>query len=544
MGVGKRLAETILTNVVVGTGRAIVNTTVNAASRAMSANQAPEITDPMEGWAQGAELAQYTYDPQNVYFGKTHPDHGVNFDAGLPVDDDRHMFLVAGNSAGKGTSFLIQNGIRWQGGAFFIDPKGEAAMTTAMRRGTRENALGTGTSVRHFIGQKVAILDPMGIVKGAAKIYRTGYNPLRDIDVKKRGWSRMVKQIANMAVMKDQGDAGAHFSESISIILCGVIERLLFEAPLNARTLVACDKVMWKPYQETDEKGYPIEGTGLLGWLQNGKKTTANFAHKAAVSMKDIGGDEWGSFRTTMARKLSWLSDEDLRDHLAQNEFSLVDVIQSGGTVYVVVDPDSMSEVKEWLRIIVRLAIGAKIAQGTNQTGLQTFFMLDEFALLGHFEVIEESAGYLREYGAKLMPIIQNIGQIKKLYTKNWETFLGNAGAIIAWGLNDLETEQYISDRLGEKWAWVEAYSENESVGFSRAGGTGTSQSKQRVPLLLRSEVHNLGAATEGNKRAFVIPAAGKPFMVERQEYFSELKGRGLYDDPKTFIPKWEHDNG
>lgn len=539
MSIGKNIAQALI----MGAGRLAIN----SASRAMTAAPAPELTDPMEGWAQGEELAQYAYDPSSVYFGKTHPDHGQSFDAALPLGDDRHMFLVAGNSAGKGTSFLIQNGIRWQGGAFFIDPKGEAAMTTAMRRGTREKAIGTGTSVRHFIGQDVAILDPFGLVKGAAKTYRTGYNPLRDIDVQKRGWSRMVRQVANMAVMKDQGDAGAHFSESISIILAGIIEKILHTYPHQKQTLVTCDEVIWQPYQETEKNEYgddvAIDGTGLLGWMQDAPKTTANFCHKAAVAMKDIGGDEWGSFRTTMARKLSWLQDEDLREHLAQNDFSLVDVIQSGGSVYVVVDPDTMSEVREWMRVVVRLAIGAKIAQGTNQTGLQTFFMLDEFALLGHFEVIEESAGYLRGYGAKLMPIIQNIGQIKKLYTKNWETFLGNAGAIVAWGLNDLETEQYISDRLGEKWAWEETHSQSDNVGFDGGGNAGTGRARQRRPLLLRSEVHNLGAATANNKRAFVVPASGKPFMLERQEYYRQLAGQGLFDDREQ-VKEWERKHG
>lgn len=529
MSIGKNIAQAVI----MGAGRAAIN----KAARAMKGNQEPELTDPMEGWAQGEELAQYAYDPKSVYFGKIHPDHGTNHAAGLPLGDDRHMFIVAGNGAGKGTSFLVQNCIRWQGGVVVIDPKGEAASITAMRRGTRERALKTGTSVRQFIGQQVAILDPFNNVKGAAKTYRVGYNPLRDIDIKKKGWGRQIRLLSEAAVMKDSGDAGAHFSESIAIILRGVIEKILHTYPKDKQTLVTCDEIMWKPYQERDEEGNELEGTGFLGWMQDAPETSVNFARKAAVAMDDIGGEEWGSFRTTMARKLAWLADEELRSHLGDSEFSLRDVVQSGGSVYIVVDPESMSGVKEWMRVIVRQAIGAKIAMGDKQTGLQTFFMLDEFPLLGHFEVIEESAGYLRGYGAKLMPIIQNIGQVKKHYSNNWETFLGNAGAIVAWGTNDSETEKYLAERLGSKWAWEETYSQSDNVGLDGGGSGSSSRAKHQRPLLFANELHALGARETG--RAFILPAAGKPFMVERQPYFTALAGKGLFDSPQ-FINEWE----
>lgn len=515
------ITKHIATSLIMGAGRAAIN----SAARAVRKNRAPDVTDPMEGWAMREELAQYAYDPRSVYFGNIHPDHGANFAAGLPSGDDRHMFIVAGNGAGKGTSFLVQNCIRWQGGVVVIDPKGEAAGHTAMRRGTMEAAKGTGTSVRSFLGQRVAILDPFGKVEGAAKIYRVGYNPLRDVNPKKAGWSRMVRHISNMAVMKDQGDAGAHFSESIAILLRGVIEKVMLTYPRSKQTLLTCDAILWKSRADLHE------------WMQDAPETAVNFARKAAVAIEDIGDEEWGSFRTTMARKLAWMQDEDLQRHLQQSEFSMVDLIQSGGSLYIVVDPDTMSEVAEWMRIVVRLAIGAKIAQGDKQTGLQTFFMLDEFPLLGHFEVIEKSAGYLRGYGAKLMPIIQNIGQVKKHYSTNWETFLGNAGAIVAWGTNDKETEDYIASRMGSKWAWEENYSENRNVGFDGSGGFNQSRAKHQRPLLFPNEVHTLGARETG--RAFILPAAGSPLMVERQPFYTALSGQGLFDS-REHILEWE----
>ena len=88
------------------------------------------------------------------------------------IADDRHIFIVAGNRAGKGVSLGIPNALTWGGPLFMIDPKGEAASICAMRRGSAANARGTGTQVRAFIGQEVAALDPLGQVRGPARSCR------------------------------------------------------------------------------------------------------------------------------------------------------------------------------------------------------------------------------------------------------------------------------------------------------------------------------------------------------------------------------------
>ena len=140
------------------------------------------VDDELQGFADAATLkSRYGASSSAFLLGLAHPDHEVNFPVG--IEDDRHLFIMAGSRAGKGTSIIIPNLLHWQGGVFCIDPKGENASITAMRRGTKGKAKGTGTSTRHFLGQNVAILDPMNIVRGAAKIYRVSYDPLADIDV-------------------------------------------------------------------------------------------------------------------------------------------------------------------------------------------------------------------------------------------------------------------------------------------------------------------------------------------------------------------------
>jgi len=133
---------------------------------------------------------------------------------------------------------------------------------------------------------------------------------------------------------------------------------------------------------------------------------------------------------------------------------------------------------------------------------------------------------------------------VKKLYQSNWETFLGNAGAIVAWGLNDLETEKYISDRLGSVMTWEVS----ESVGSSREPkkifasslSTNKSAALHERPVRRPNEVHE--DATRETMRAFVIPASTPPFMVLRSAYMDKAPAQ-IFDSPQ-FIREWEARHG
>lgn len=489
----------------------------------------------MAGFAEQDELTQYAYTQESFFLGNIYEDHGVHFAAGVP--GDRHVFLVAGSGAGKGRSILIQNAIRWPGPLLAIDPKGEAASVTAIRRGTPDMAAGTGTTVRRFIGQKVAILDPFGETKGPARMrYKVAYDPLSDIDMA-GDYSRHIRAVADAAITPGEGDTGAHFSESIRNLLAGLIETVkLCETDPKNHTIPYCADLLLKPRDD------------IKAYLNQCPVTPASLAVKAAGVVHEIGPNEWGSFRTTLARNIGWMTEPQTRAHMRASDFSLWRAVQEGWSIYIVLPPDQMGDFKGWLRVLVRTAINAKIALGTDQRGLQTLFQLDEFPLLGRFKIIEEAAGYLRGYGVKLAPVIQNIGQVKDHYPKNWETFLGNAGAIIAFGTNDEATERYLSNRLGKVTVHEMSFGTsggiNQQVGLFRTGSGGTNQSENiaRRERTVRhaNEIHHQFSSPTA--RGLVIPDAGKPFMIRRQNY-DAIPEPGLFDAPEH-IRAWEDQHG
>ncbi|MEM8650971.1 MAG: type IV secretory system conjugative DNA transfer family protein [Pseudomonadota bacterium] len=242
------------------------------------------------------------------------------------------------------------------------------------------------------------------------------------------------------------------------------------------------------------------------------------------------------------------MSDPRMQKHLSnESDFSLVDAIQNYWSIYLCLPPYQIPRMKRWLRMLIDVALQAKMATNHNhdKSKPNTLFMLDEFFALGKMKSIEESAAYMAGYGIKLVPVIQNIGQIKQLYDKNWETFLGNTGAIIAWGLNDLDSEQYISDRIGK----ILRYDVSTSAGSSKKSGSwfadSVSQNSSAAlverPARYPNEIHSDGARQTG--RAYVVPASGEPFMVMRAEYHVEYKNDQIFDS-EDFIEEWESAHG
>jgi len=506
-------------------GVAWVHGAVQSAEQQRAAVEAARPPDPMEGLANRLELEGHRHKPGAFYLGRVHPDHGGNFEIGIA--DDRHIFIMAGSRAGKGVSLGVQNALRWPGPLLMIDPKGEAASISAMRRGTAEGAQGTGTSVRRFLGQKVAILDPFKETKGPARRYQIAYNPLSDIKMEVGGGVRQIRSAASAIIVPEEGN-GAHFSENADTIICGVIEAVKLTEEPGKQTLVRCREILMSSFEE------------LLSYLEN-VTTRAGLAREAFALIDDVGAEEWGSFKSTLSRNLKWLAEPDMQDHLQASTFSLWQAVQAGWSIFIVLPPDLIASNRSWLRLIVRTALSAKMALGTNQKGPQTLFFLDEFPALGAVKAIEDSAGFMAGYGIKLVPIIQNIGQLQNLYAKNWETFLGNAGAIIAFGLNDKGSETYVADRLGKIMVYETSATNN--AGFSGGGfssGQSTSAGWRERPIRFPNQIR-VEAARE-TMRAFVVPASGHGFTIERAPYM-ETEDLSVFDSP-DFIGQWERRYG
>ena len=94
-------------------------------------------------------------------------------------------------------------------------------------------------------------------------------------------------------------------------------------------------------------------------------------------------------------------------------------------------------------------------------------FALDEASGLGHMTALDDALDKYRGYGVRLQFYFQSVSQLKKCFPNGQEqTLLSNVSQVF-FGVNDLPTAEYVSNRLGESTIVVSS------------GGTGTGTSHQ-----------------------------------------------------------------
>lgn len=500
--------------------------------------------EKIPSFACGPELIARNWTPESFYLGRALPEFsgGHSFDVG--INDDRAVFIMAGARSGKGSGLLINNLLSWPGGTFCIDPKGELASITALRRGRGERAKGSGTTVRHFLGQFVAALDPFGEVKGPARLCRERYNPLDDIHPGSASFVSDINAVAGAIVVPEKG-ANSYFSDMARILLSGAFEAgLTLGRASDLPAIAAMVRGSWAEFQSLlEDCGGPLSRAAL----------------GAVEKFKD--SREGNAVYTTLSRNLSWLDEPRMSRYLQGSGFSLIKAIQGDSSVYAVLPVEEMQQHKRWLRLMLAMAIRSKLRQGVfDKTRRHTLFVVDEMYQLGPMQEIEGGIAYLPGFGVKLVCVVQNIGQLKELYEKNWQTFLGNAGAVVAFGLVDDESAKYISDRIGDHY--IERRSRSRGTSTSKPEWTGDTgifgglpekgrdhearagtniqegeswnEQKEKV---LRPEEVTFETARE-KQRLIALMADGKPLFLERVDYFKDnsMYGPEWFENDKNIL--------
>ena len=108
-----------------------------------------------------------------------------------------------------------------------------------------------------------------------------------------------------------------------------------------------------------------------------------------------------------------------------------------------------------WLRLTVQMACLVLERMGTYpRERTPILFMMEEFATLGHMDIMERAAAYFPGFGVKLWVILQDLTQLRRHYQHgSWETFLGNAGLVQTFANGDQATLDYLAKRLEDLMA-------------------------------------------------------------------------------------------
>ncbi|MGD1923365.1 MAG: type IV secretory system conjugative DNA transfer family protein [Paracoccaceae bacterium] len=369
----------------------------------------------------------------------------------IGIDDDRHHLLVAGTRAGKTTTVLIPNLLRYPGSVIATDPKGQLASSTALHRAkpTKEGGL----------GQRVLVMDPYGTSK-LPKDQHATWNPLDLIDEQDDEALDKAAGIAEALTVRTNTE-NAHFDDSSRMWLKGLI---LFTAERHngkaTRTLITVyDYLMRGAPLERQRNVDSIPDAGDLTpfqyLLEMMRRSDAfdGVVAGAAESLLTMGDRERGSVLSTARRSMEFLERRPMRRLFASSSFNIDDLKTDpkGVSLYLCLPPQRMHDCGRFLRMMISSVLERMYEiEEEPATGHPVLAMLEEFPVLGHMPLIEQAAGYAAGFGLKLMIVIQDLTQLQRHYREGWETFIGNAGCIQAFANNDLTTLEYLSKKLGE----------------------------------------------------------------------------------------------
>jgi type IV secretion system protein VirD4 len=397
---------------------------------------------PVNYWMPPQDLLRYRYVPGQIILGK----FAGHFLGHL---DDRPMVTIAGARAGKTSTILEPNLYLYPGSMMVLDPKAELSKTAYLRS---------------MLGHNVHVLDPFG----QSGQMSACFNALAELDP--NSWT-IIDDVAAIthALIVDDGDSRSkHWTDSARALLRGII-LLTLTLPPRERHLITVRELLLLTYpplvaamkarpnssgdDEKSEEFYNKNSLGITTLLTAMSRAGDRFdGVLAATGNRFLGTPqtERGSIFSTAAAQTDFLDSLPLRQISRHSDFRLAALrADRPTTIYLCLPVGRMESHYRWMRMVVQMACTVLEQMGSYPRNRPPIlFMMEEFATLGHMEIMERAAAYFPGFGVKLWAVLQDTTQLQRYYGQSWETFLGNAGLIQCFANGDQSTLGYISSRL------------------------------------------------------------------------------------------------
>ena len=371
------------------------------------------------------------------------------------------------------------------------------------------------------------VLDGFGRCPSWTNPYQARFNPMGILLKDKARMIELAALIADALIIhSNHGDP--HWNESAQTVLEGIILNVATHPAYEGkRNLISVRRAVLGG-AEMERNGETIGGLAGLLYQMEKNKALDGFIAAIASSIVDKSEKERSGIMSTAQRHTKFLDLPPMKNVLEGDDFALSDLKTSknGVTVFLVLPTGKMGTCNRWLRMMINLALQAMEDtiipnSSLSQTGtaLPVMFLLDEFATLEKMSQIEIAAAQIAGFGAVLHVILQDLSQLEALYEKRWQTFLGNAGTIQLFSMNDLPTLKFASERLGKTSVIVQNKSQ-QSHTAKMSGATGESYQIQTEDLLSIEEAARYFSRDDPKRRQLIIRPGQDAMIIQRIKYF------------------------
>lgn len=423
----------------------------------------------------------------------------------LRYDGPGHVLTVAPTRAGKGVGAVVPNLLDHPGPVFVTDPKGENLSLTALYRA-------------RALGHDVVALDPFGLApdalfqddRGAGTIRRGGLNPLDLVRPGSPDAPDDAALIAEMLVV-DEGDSANRFwSDEAKALLAGLVLYVALVEVGERRSLLTVREHLTAAPDDVE-----AVLAGMAGSSDAVVQRTAN-------RIRQKHDKERSAVVSTAQSHTHFLDSPRMAGVLARSTFRL-DALRTGGvSVYLLLPPDRLDAFSRWLRLSVATAL-AEVARlgplpgGSAPEGGRALFLLDEFAQLGAMPPVRRAVSLMAGYGVQVWTFLQDLGQLRRLYPKDWESFVANADVVQAFGVTDQFTAEYLSKMAGTATVFDRSTGSGRSRGKQTSRSTNTGSRETARPLVTPDELRRLGASDQ-----VLLVRGSQPALARRIAFYGD----------------------
>lgn len=361
-----------------------------------------------------------------------------------------HTAIFSPTGGGKGVSFVIPFLLECPDSCVVIDPKGENAKLTAKRR--------------RRLGHQVALLDPFQVASETPD----SFNPLDYIQKNSPAALDECRALAQALVVRTGQEKEPHWNDSAEAWIAAVIALVVFYGEAGQRSLQTVRQILSDPAALEEAVKVIGESDAWGGMLA-----------RMGGQLKHYVDKERSSVLTTVNRHLRFLDTLAVARSTESSSFDPAALRAGRMTVYLILPPEHLRSQSPLLRMWIGSLLHA-VVRGGLQEARKVHFLLDESASLGHLEPIDDALDKYRGYGVRLLFFFQSLGQLGKCFPDGQEqTLLSNVSQVY-FAVNDTDTAQKVSDRLGEATILVTSGGTNEGTNCSWASDASVKENRGR----------------------------------------------------------------
>ncbi len=352
----------------------------------------------------------------------------------------RHILVAAATETGKTASTVIMSALEWEGGMLVLDVKEEIYKATA---GWRQQ--------QGHMCLKFSPKDRTGCAR---------FNPLSFVrlgtDYEISDAQLIAEALGNPG---REGESSAHWNETSASLITGVLLHELYKVRREQNRLATLRDVSiglspfdieFKAYLQSMTT-YEHDPEGVRGWtLPDGRPTKVHpVVWEKAKEALARAEEEAGSVQSTGKKRFSLFVDPLVNYATSACDWRVDDLVDESRrvSVYMVIPPADRERLAPLIRVITMCVLN-RIAEKRVVRRHKLLALLDEVAVLGYVKQLESTPSYIRDYGVKLMFVVQDIGQIIKHYGERNE-LATNCQFKLTFAVNELETARTLSATLG-----------------------------------------------------------------------------------------------